>query len=82
MKNLTLILLLLSTLILNGQIQCGGIISNICNNCRSGAITNSDDFIPNSPTLLKIIKLNLHFILNDNGIGNFTENSDGNGSSA
>lgn len=48
-----------------------------------GYIPNSDEYIPNEKTPIKIIRVNIHFILhsqeNPNYPGNFTKYDDGNG---
>lgn len=77
-KLLVLILLCLTIKVAHSQGECAGIVPNICSNCRSGDITNASDFIPNNSTPVRILRINIHYILTDQGTGNFRANDDGN----
>jgi hypothetical protein len=62
------------------EILCGGVEGSLKSDIL---IPNSNNYIPNSNTQTKIIRVNIHFITLESGAsgypGNFTEYDDGNG---
>lgn len=76
-----------SIMITNAQSNCGTIMYppstlNISNARMQDPISNWADFVPNSNTIEKIIRINFHYLLKNDGTGNFTETTDGNGNSS
>lgn len=84
MKNIIILLTIISVFYINAQTSCGTIMAPpsvyINPNARmQDAIANWADFVPNFNTPEKTIRINFHFLLRNDGTGNFTETTNGNG---